>query len=61
MGRIDELLSELTPRGVQFMAIREISGKSSKIKWANTGDEEFRYIDLTSVDRVTAHPRHSDD
>lgn len=53
MSRVEELVKELAPQGVQFKAVGEITSKSSNIKWANAGDEEFQYIDLTSVDRVT--------
>jgi type I restriction enzyme S subunit len=53
VNRIDELIAELAPRGVEFKPVGEVTAKSSNIKWANAGDDEFQYIDLSSVDRVT--------
>ena len=53
MSRIDELIAELCPDGVEFKPVGEVTSKSSNIKWADAGDDEFQYIDLSSVDRVT--------
>lgn len=53
MSCIDELIAELCPTGVDFRVVGDIAAKSSNIKWANVNDDEFQYIDLTSVDRVT--------
>lgn len=53
MSRIDDLIAELAPKGVEFKPVGEVTAKSSNIKWANVGDDEFQYIDLSSVDRVT--------
>ena len=53
MSRVDELLAELAPGGVEFKALGEVTTKGRNIKWADSGIEEFQYIDLTSVDRVT--------
>ncbi len=53
MSRIDDLIAELAPKGVEFKPVGEVTAKSSNIKWANAGDDEFQYIDLSSVDRVT--------
>ncbi|RQP10991.1 MAG: restriction endonuclease subunit S [Microbacteriaceae bacterium] len=53
MSRIDELIAELAPDGVEFKAVGEITARSSNIKWAMAGDAEFQYIDLSSVDRVS--------
>ncbi|WP_278103144.1 restriction endonuclease subunit S [Microbacterium proteolyticum] len=53
MSRIDELLAELAPKGVEFKPVGEVTAKSSNIKWVNAGDDDFQYIDLSSVDRVT--------
>lgn len=53
MSRVEQLVKQLAPHGVEFKTIAEITGKSSNIKWANIGDEKFQYIDLASVDRVT--------
>ena len=53
MSRIDDLIAELAPDGVQFRAVGEVTARSSSIKWINAGDDQFQYIDLSSVDRVT--------
>jgi len=53
VSRIDELIAELCPDGVEFKPVGEVTSKSSNIKWADAGDDEFQYIDLSSVDRVT--------
>ncbi|MCW4386325.1 restriction endonuclease subunit S [Salinibacterium sp. SYSU T00001] len=53
MSRIDDLIMERCPDGVEFKAVGDVSTKSSKIRWADARDNEFKYIDLTSVDRVT--------
>jgi len=53
MSRIDELIAELAPKGVEFKPVGEVTARGSNIKWANVGDDEFQYIDLSSVDRVT--------
>lgn len=53
MSRIEELIAELCPAGVEFKAIGEVIHRTTNIKWAEVEDEEYRYIDLTSVDRIT--------
>ena len=53
MSRIDELIAELAPAGVPFTSIGDVATRSSNIKWSSVGDEDYRYIDLSSVDRVT--------
>lgn len=53
MSRIDDLIQELCPNGVQFRTLAEVTARGSNIRWSNAGDHEFRYIDLTSVDRTT--------
>lgn len=53
MSRIDDLIAELAPGGVEFKAVSEVAAKSFNIKWADVADDEFKYIDLSSVDRVT--------
>jgi type I restriction enzyme S subunit len=53
VSRIDELIAELAPKGVEFKPVGEVTAKNSNIKWVNAGDDEFQYIDLSSVDRVT--------
>ena len=53
MSRIDDLIAERCPGGVPFGELGKLVHRGTKIKWSDAGDEEFRYIDLTSVDRVT--------
>lgn len=53
MSRIDDLIAELAPDGVEFKPVGEVTARSSNIKWINAGDDQFQYIDLSSVDRVT--------
>ena len=53
MSRIDNLIAERCPSGVAFEALGKLLQPSTKVKWADLGDEEFQYIDLTSVNRET--------
>lgn len=53
MSWIDELIAELCPEGVEFREIGKVVCRTANIKWADVQGDEYRYIDLTSVDRVT--------
>ena len=53
MSRIDDLIRQHCPNGVEFRPVGEVTTRGSNIKWADTAEREFRYIDLSSVDRVT--------
>lgn len=53
MSRVDDLIREFAPNGVAFKAVGDITATGSNVKWSDTGDNAFQYIDLTSVDRVT--------
>ncbi|MBN2821663.1 MAG: restriction endonuclease subunit S [Coriobacteriia bacterium] len=53
MSRIDELIRELCPNGTPFESIGAVVYRGSTIRWGDVAGEEFQYIDLTSVDRVT--------
>lgn len=53
MSRIDELIAELCPEGVEFKEIGELLERTSNIRWQDAQGAEFQYIDLTSVDRNT--------
>ena len=53
MSRIDELIAEFCPDGVEFKEIGELVMRTSNIRWQDVQGEEFKYIDLTSVDRDT--------
>jgi type I restriction enzyme S subunit len=53
VSRIDELISKLCPNGVPFEPISVVVQRGSTVRWADVEGQEFQYIDLTSVDRVT--------
>ena len=53
MSKLDELIAELCPDGVEYKEIKECTEKISNIQWAEHIDRIFRYVDLTSVDRET--------
>ena len=53
MNRIEKLISEHCPDGVEFKGVGELLERTSNIRWQDAQGEEFRYIDLTSVDRNT--------
>lgn len=53
MSQIDELLARHCPEGVEFRHLVEITSKSASIKWVSAADASFKYIDLSSVDRIT--------
>ncbi len=53
MSRIDDLIATYCPEGVEFCEIKELIERTTNIKWTDFDGEEFRYIDLTSVDRIT--------
>ncbi|AYJ31989.1 restriction endonuclease subunit S [Corynebacterium xerosis] len=54
MSRIDELIQDLCPSGVEYEAIAELITRSEKVHWDDLDQtDEFRYIDLSTVDRVT--------
>ena len=53
MNRIDEIIAELCPCGVGFRELGDVVQRTTNIKWSDVNGEEFRYIDLTSVDRIT--------
>lgn len=49
MNRIDTLIAELCPDGVEYRKLGEICSKAKTIRWDNPNDSRF-YIDLSSVD-----------
>ena len=54
MSRIDELTQELCPQGVEYEEIGKLIVRSEKMRWDDFDQtDEFRYIDLGAVDRVT--------
>ena len=53
MSRIDKLIAEHCPDGVPFKPIEALVERGATIRWTDVPGSSFRYIDLTSVDRVT--------
>lgn len=53
MSRIEALIAELCPEGVEFKEIGELLERTSNVRWQDVAGQEFQYIDLTSVDRNT--------
>jgi type I restriction enzyme S subunit len=53
VSRIDDLIAKLCPDGVQFRTLADCVVRPEGIRWSERYGEEFQYIDLTSVDRVT--------
>lgn len=53
MSSVEQFIAELAPTGIEFKSVGEVTAKGPNIKWANAADDEYQYIDLTSVDRVT--------
>ena len=53
MSRLDELIQEFCPDGVEFLELRSCIEAVRSLKWKEHSDEKYRYIDLTSVDRDT--------
>lgn len=53
MSRIDDLIAEFCPDGVEFMRLGDVCLKTANISWVANRNLSFQYIDLTSVDRVT--------
>ena len=52
MSRLEELIADLCPNGVEYKKLGECILKTSNIKWKNE-TSFFYYIDLSSVDRDT--------
>ncbi|MGP5293157.1 restriction endonuclease subunit S [Corynebacterium casei] len=54
MNKVQQLIEELCPEGVEFKKLDEITSKASGIRWSDLDENEARsYIDLSSVDRTT--------
>lgn len=53
MTKLDELIQDFCPEGVEFLEIKECVISVKNIKWKDHTGEEYQYIDLTSVDRDT--------
>lgn len=53
MSRIDELVIQHSPHGVQFATVGDVTSKASNLKWAEASRGDYLYIDLSSVDRTT--------
>jgi len=53
MSRLDDLITELCPEGVEYKRLGDVCLNTANISWADNKNQTFRYIDLTSVDRAT--------
>ena len=52
MTKLEQLIKELCPNGVDYIPINKCIEKTEKINWKSETNS-FQYIDLTSVDRDT--------
>ena len=52
MSRLEELIRELCPDGVEYKSLQECTQKIDNIKWA-VASKDYQYIDLSSVDLDT--------
>ena len=50
---LGEMIGEVCPTGVSMKIISEVIGKVGSIKWGEAGGQEYRYLDLSSVDLLT--------
>lgn len=53
MSKVDELIAEHCPGGVEFIEIGALVERAPNIKWEEQDGEESEYVDLSSVDRRT--------
>ena len=53
LNTIEGLIEKLCPEGVEFVELGKVLQKTSNIRWDDSIEKEFRYIDLSSVDRNT--------
>lgn len=54
MNDLVQAMNRLCPDGVKFEPIGSVVQRGTNIRWAEaTAGQDFQYIDLTSVDRVT--------
>jgi type I restriction enzyme S subunit len=49
MSKLEDLIQQYCPDGVEYKSLNEICFAAANIKWKNTS-EQYEYIDLTSVD-----------
>jgi len=52
MTKLNLLIAEMCPNGVEYKSLGEVCLPTSNINWSKTSGE-YSYIDLTSVDRET--------
>ncbi|MGL4363457.1 MAG: restriction endonuclease subunit S [Bacteroidales bacterium] len=53
MNKIDKLILDYCPNGVDYVTIGSCVSKVQKIKWSEHSSDVYKYIDLSSVDRQT--------
>jgi len=52
MSYLDQLINELCPDGVEYEELRNACLPVRTISWGNCSHQTYKYIDLTSVDRI---------
>jgi type I restriction enzyme, S subunit len=60
VSRLDELIEEACPHGVDYEPLGALVQPVTNVKWSDVGEESFQYIDLSSVDRVTHAIGHTE-
>ena len=53
MNYIDKLIEKYCPNGVEYVPIKSCIFPVKNIKWSESDNEQFQYIDLSSVNRDT--------
>lgn len=60
MSRIDELIADSCPDGVEFIELGRLVGHVQSVDWDDVGDAALAYVDLSSVDRQTHRIREAE-
>ena len=53
MSKISDLIAKLCPNGVEYLTLRDCLTTISNVKWRECKGKQYRYIDLSSVNRDT--------
>ena len=53
MSKISDLIAKLCPNGVESLTLRDCLATISNVKWRECKGKQYRYIDLSSVNRDT--------
>ena len=49
MSKLEELIAELCPDGVEYVRINDCVEKIKNIKWSDSKSLEYKYIDLRNL------------